>query len=63
MKASVSREDCIGCELCTQIEPDVFRMNSEGFAEAYKEADESNKENVQEAIDACPGSAIGWEEE
>ena len=30
MKAYVDKDTCIGCELCTQICPDVFSMDDDG---------------------------------
>lgn len=61
MKAVVDQGLCIGCGLCTGMEPDVFQMNDDGKAEAVNEADDSNKDMVQDAIDACPVNAISWE--
>ncbi len=59
MEAYVDRETCIGCELCTTIEPEVFRMNDEGKSEAYGKTTDDNKDNVKLAIESCPVDAIG----
>ncbi len=58
MKAYVDPDLCIGCGMCAGIEPEVFRMNDEGKAESYAEADEAMADNVQSAIDSCPVAAI-----
>ena len=29
MRACIKREECIGCQFCTDVAPDVFRMNGE----------------------------------
>ena len=55
MKAYVDQDICIGCGMCSGIEPDAFRMNSDGKAECYAEGDDAK---VQEAIDSCPVGAI-----
>ena len=47
-----------GCGLC----PEVFSMDDEDKAEAFAPAEESNKSQVQEAIDGCPVEAISWED-
>ena len=36
MRAFVDQDMCIGCGLCEGTCPEVFRMNDEGKAEAYK---------------------------
>lgn len=59
MEAYVDPEVCIGCELCTTIEPEVFRMNDDGKSEAYGKTTDANEDNVKQAIEACPVNAIG----
>ncbi len=59
MKAYVERNGCIGCGLCSDTCPAVFRMDEEGLAEAYtspvpKEAEAAAKE----AEAGCPVSVI-----
>lgn len=59
MKASIDRDGCIGCELCSEICPDVFRMDDEGLAEVYvNPIPEDAEESAQEAADNCPVEAI-----
>lgn len=62
MKAVVDQETCIGCGLCCETCGAVFRMNEQDKAEAYREADADNQDEVQNAIDGCPVSAIHWDE-
>lgn len=62
MKAYVDWDACIGCGLCCGICDSVFRMNDDK-AEAYQEADEKTQDDVQNAIDNCPVSAISWDEQ
>ena len=40
----------------------VFRMNEQDKAEAFRETDAENLDEVQSAIDGCPVSAIHWDE-
>lgn len=57
----VDQEECIGCGACVDTAPDVFEMNDDNKAEVYGKVTEDNQEEVDEAIDTCPASAISWE--
>ncbi len=59
MKAYVERNGCIGCGLCSDTCPAVFRMDSEGLAEAYTSpVPEDAKALAKEAEAGCPVSVI-----
>jgi ferredoxin len=58
MKAFVDQSGCIGCGLCADTCPEVFRMNDEGLAEAYADVTDAARETAQEARDSCPVSVI-----
>ena len=58
MKATVDQEGCIGCGLCVDACPEVFRMNDDGLAEAYADVTSDNQEAAEEARDACPVGVI-----
>lgn len=58
MKASIDRDGCIGCGLCTETCPEVFRMADDGLAETYGEINADNKEEAIAAADNCPVSVI-----
>lgn len=58
MKARVDTDICIGCELCVQLAPGVFRMEGE-FAAAISETVPPEHENsARQAADECPVEAI-----
>ena len=64
MRVKVNQEACIGCGACQAIAPSVFEFNEEGYAETKEETnlldtmDEEVKENVIDALEGCPTSAI-----
>ena len=59
MKVKVNDDLCIGCGACAAICDDVFELNDEGISEVkVNEISEDNEENVKEAIESCPTSAI-----
>jgi len=51
----VNEELCIGCGLCANTCPDVFRMNDAGKSEAFAQA---NIECAKQAALNCPVEAI-----
>lgn len=63
-KVKVNQDVCIGCGACVALAEEVFNFNDEGFAEAkpnnniLDKMDEEVKENVIDAIEGCPTSAI-----
>ncbi len=58
----VDENKCIGCGACVSIVPEVFDFNDEGYAmvkETITSEDlENNKEDITEAAEGCPTSAI-----
>lgn len=62
MKAFVDKDLCIGCELCTEICPDVFSMSDEGYAVAIEDDIDEYIETAEDARDQCPTEAISIDE-
>jgi len=59
MKAMIDRNGCIGCELCTETCPAVFKMDDEGLAVVYTNPIPSDEEAAAvQAADNCPVSVI-----
>ena len=59
MKAIVNKDECIGCGLCVDICPKVFKMSDDGIAIVI--VDEIDAKDLDEAKDAesqCPTTAI-----
>lgn len=55
----VDKEVCIGCGLCVTLAPKTFRLDKDSKAEVINSAGDDDK-TIQEAIDACPVTAIKW---
>lgn len=62
MKASVDKELCTGCELCVGNCPDVFEMDGDIARVKVDVIPEAAEEDVQQAAEDCPSSAIKIEE-
>ncbi|MGE5561395.1 MAG: ferredoxin [Chloroflexota bacterium] len=59
MKARVDKGKCIGCGLCTETCPNVFRMDDDGLAVAKAEAiDKADEADAETAAEVCPAGAI-----
>lgn len=62
-KPVIDHDECIGDGICEQICPEVFELRDDGLAYVINEnPDESLEDQVNEAIEECPTSAIAWEE-
>jgi len=62
MKTPIVDPDvCTGCELCTQIAANTFRMNEAGVSEV-SDPQGDDEQAIQEAMDSCPVSCISWGE-
>lgn len=66
---AVDQQACIGCEVCTQICPEVFRMHEEegaGHGHGHKSVvynpAGASEEKIELAMDSCPAACIYWED-
>lgn len=58
MKAKVNPETCIGCTLCVETCPKVFRMENEKSFVFVAQIPPESEESCRQAADACPVQAI-----
>ncbi len=61
MKVDIDRDGCIGCGVCAQVCPDVFRIAEDGLSEIVSSPD-GCEEQVKEAASSCPVEVIHTEE-
>lgn len=58
MRVRVDQDSCIGCELCTQTCPEVFKMEN-SLAVAYADpVPAGSEETAAKAVDECPVACI-----
>ncbi len=55
----VDLSDCLVCDTCLAVCPEVFILNEAGFIEVV-ELDSYPAECVEEAIRYCPADCIHW---
>ena len=58
MNVAIDRDGCIGCGVCADTCPEVFRMADDGLAEVYAEVMPGNEGCAKEAAEGCPVSVI-----
>jgi ferredoxin len=57
----IELSDCIRCEVCVEVCPEVFRMNDAGFVEVV-DLGAYPQEAVDDAIKNCPADCIFWQD-
>ena len=57
MKIELDRDGCIGCGVCADVCPDVFRLADDGLSEVVASPD-GHEEAVKEAAESCPVEVI-----
>jgi ferredoxin len=56
----IDQDECIGCESCAEICPEVFGFDEDAEKAYVKEEGNAPEEKIQEAIDSCPSECISW---
>ncbi|MGA2774986.1 MAG: ferredoxin [Candidatus Omnitrophota bacterium] len=62
MKAQVNTETCIGCALCTQVCPEIFRMDGEKAIAYVNPVPKAVEKTCRQAAEDCPVVAITIQE-
>jgi ferredoxin len=62
LKINVDMEKCQHYGQCVFDAPNVFRLNDDDKLEYEATADDSERDNVQLAVDICPMQAISFTE-
>ncbi len=58
MKAIVDKETCIGCTLCVQVCPEVFRMEGDKATAYVDPVPQGVEDKCRDAAQQCPVEAI-----
>jgi ferredoxin len=57
-KVRIDEEECIGCESCVELCPDVFRFNEDTDKAEVIDEDMGGEGCVEEAVASCPSECI-----
>ncbi len=58
----VDEDACTGCGTCVSLAEDCFSLNDDTEKAFVISQDACSEDDIQEAIDTCPESAISWQE-
>ncbi len=58
MNVEIDQDECMGCEACVEICPDVFAFDEDETRAYVKEDASGSAECIEEAIGSCPASCI-----
>ena len=61
-KVVIDTEECIGCESCVELCPEVFALNEEEEKAEVTHPEGGPEDCIEEAMDTCPVECIHWEE-
>lgn len=61
-KVVIDQEECVGCESCVELCPDVFEFDEEAGKSHVIEPEGGDEDCIEEAMAACPAECISWEE-
>ena len=60
-RVELDQDECLGCEACVEVCPDVFGFDEDTEKAYVIEGAESGGDCVEEAIASCPAECITWE--
>ena len=58
----LDKEECVGCESCVEVCPEVFAFNEEEEKAEVIKPEGGDEDCIEEAIEVCPVECIEWEE-
>jgi ferredoxin len=62
-KVIIDTDECIGCESCVELCPEVFEFDEETEKAKVIKAKGGSEDCIEEAIETCPVECIFWEED
>lgn len=62
-KVYIETEDCIGCENCVELCPEIFQFDAQENVAFVIMEEGGSEECIDEAIEDCPVECILWKDE
>ena len=60
-KVIIETDECIGCESCVELCPDVFEFDEESEKAVVILPEGGPKDCIEEAVETCPVECIIWD--
>ncbi len=57
----IDREECLGCEACVELCPDIFGFDIDDAKAYVIMAEGGEEECIEEAVASCPAGCISYE--
>ena len=61
-KVKIETDECIGCESCVELCPEVFEFDEETEKARVIKPEGGPEDLIEETIDTCPVECIYWED-
>lgn len=59
----IDEDECVGCESCTDLCPDVFEFDESTEKAKVIKPEGGDIACIEEAIETCPTECITWEDD
>lgn len=60
-EVAINEEECVGCETCVELCPDIFAFDNEAEKASVIQAEGGDEDCIEEAISSCPVECISYE--
>ena len=61
-KVYIDTDECIGCESCAELCPDIFEFDEGEEKAGVKLPEGGDEECIEEAMATCPVECIHWQD-
>ncbi len=60
-KVRIEEEECLGCEACVELCPDIFEFVEDTEKAIVIKEEGGDEECIEESMDSCPADCIFYE--
>jgi len=60
-QVEIDADECIGCETCVELCPDIFAFDEDTGKVVVIKAEGGDEDCIEEAVGSCPGECISYE--